>query len=55
MKRKLALRKAKSFDELLDMKYGKVGTAKRDNFEKKARKFVVNEMRKRGAPRRKSR
>ena len=42
--KKSALRKAKSFDELLDIKYGKVGTKKRDNFETKAQYFVISEM-----------
>jgi hypothetical protein len=44
MKNNSALRKAKSFDELLDLKYGKIGTAKRENFEKKAQEFVISEM-----------
>ena len=44
MKNKSALRNAKSYDELLDIKYGKVGTPKRDNFEKKAQYFVISEM-----------
>lgn len=28
-------RTAKTFDEMLDIKYGKVGTPKRDKFERK--------------------
>lgn len=36
--------KAKSFDELLDLKYGKIGTQKRDDFEEKAQYFVISEL-----------
>ncbi len=35
---------AKTFDELLDIKYGKLGEPKRDEFELKAKAFVVGEM-----------
>jgi HTH-type transcriptional regulator/antitoxin HipB len=35
---------AKTFDELLDIKYGKPGNDKRDDFEVKAKAFVVGEM-----------
>ncbi len=35
---------AKTFDELLDIKYGKLGAEKRDEFEVKAKAFVVGEM-----------
>jgi DNA-binding XRE family transcriptional regulator len=38
------IRNAKSFDELLDIKYGKIGTDKRDNFEEQAQYFVISEM-----------
>ena len=38
------IRDAKTFDELLDIKYGKLGTPKRDEFETKAKAFVVGEM-----------
>jgi len=38
------LKKAKSFDELLDIKYGKIGTPKRDKFEKEAQYFVISEI-----------
>ena len=34
----------KSFDELLDVKYGKVGSVKREVFEEKAQYFVISEM-----------
>ncbi len=38
------INQAKSFDELLDIKYGKLGTPDRDVFESKAKAFVVGEM-----------
>jgi DNA-binding XRE family transcriptional regulator len=38
------IRNAKNFDELLDNKYGKIGTEKRDEFEEKAQYFVISEM-----------
>lgn len=38
------LKQAKTFDELLDLKYGKVGTPRRDKFEKEAQYFVISEM-----------
>lgn len=38
------IKQAKSFDELLDIKYGKIGTEKRDHFEEKAQYFVISEM-----------
>ena len=38
------IRNAKNFDELLDIKYGKIGTKKRDDFEEQAQYFVVSEM-----------
>ena len=38
------IRNAKNFDELLDVKYGKIGTEKRDEFEEKAQYFVISEM-----------
>lgn len=38
------IRNAKNFDELLDAKYGKIGTEKRDDFEEKAQYFVISEM-----------
>ena len=45
MKRKVkTLRNAETFDELLDLKYGKPGTKKRDEFEEKAHLFIVSEM-----------
>jgi len=38
------IKDAKTFDELLDIKYGKPGTPKRDEFETKAKAFIVGEM-----------
>ncbi|QQR96603.1 MAG: helix-turn-helix transcriptional regulator [Bacteroidota bacterium] len=38
------MREAKSFDELLDIKYGKIGSDKRDDFEEKAQYFVISEV-----------
>lgn len=38
------IKNAKSFDELLDIKYGKIGSEKRDDFEEKAQYFVISEM-----------
>jgi ribosome-binding protein aMBF1 (putative translation factor) len=38
------IKDATTFDELLDIKYGKPGTEKRDEFEMKAKAFIVGEM-----------
>ncbi|MFZ4414105.1 MAG: helix-turn-helix domain-containing protein [Bacteroidales bacterium] len=38
------IRTAKNFDELLNIKYGKIGDEKRDEFEEKAQYFVISEM-----------
>lgn len=38
------IKNAKNFDELLDIKYGKIGTENRDTFEEKAQYFVISEM-----------
>jgi DNA-binding XRE family transcriptional regulator len=38
------IKNVKNFDELLDIKYGKIGSEKRDNFEEKAQYFVISEM-----------
>ena len=38
------IKDATNFDELLDIKYGKLGTEKRDKFETKAKAFIVGEM-----------
>jgi len=41
---KETIRKTKSFDELLDVKYGKIGTPIRDKYEEKANYFVITEI-----------
>lgn len=38
------IRDATNFDELLDIKYGKISSEKRDEFEAKAQYFVISEM-----------
>jgi DNA-binding XRE family transcriptional regulator len=38
------IRNAKNFDELLDIKYGKIGTRRRDDFEEQSQYFVISEM-----------
>ncbi len=38
------IKNTKNFDELLDIKYGKIGTEKRDEFEENAQYFVISEM-----------
>ena len=43
MKKAEAIKKAKNFDEILDIQYGKIGTKKRDVFEEKAQYFVIRE------------
>jgi len=35
---------AKTYNELLDIKYGKIGTSKRKAFERKAKEFVKTEI-----------
>ena len=42
--KKEKIKNATTFDELLDIKYGKIGTEKRDVFEEKAQYFVISEM-----------
>lgn len=44
MSKKTALQQAKTFDELLEAKYGKIGTPARDEHEAKANSFVISEM-----------
>jgi HTH-type transcriptional regulator/antitoxin HipB len=34
----------KTFDELLDLKYGKIGSPKRDQFHEDAKKYIIGEM-----------
>jgi DNA-binding XRE family transcriptional regulator len=38
------IRTAKNFDELLNIKYGEIGTKQRDDFEERAQYFVISEM-----------
>ena len=38
------IKDAKTFDELLDIKYGKVGTPKRDDFDNKSKAFMIEEL-----------
>ena len=42
--KKEEIRNAKTFDELLDIKYGKVGSPLREAYEAKANYFVISEM-----------
>ena len=44
MKKSDAIRKTKTFDELLNIEYGAIGTKKRDEFEERAQYFVISEM-----------
>ena len=41
---KKSIKSARTFDELLDIKYGKIGAHKRDQFEEKSQYFVISEM-----------
>lgn len=38
------INEATSFDELLEIKYGKLGTPARDDFEQKSKAFIIGEM-----------
>jgi len=38
------IRDAKSFNELLDIKYGKVGTPERDAFDNRSKSFMIGEL-----------
>ena len=42
--KKEEIKNAKSFDELLNIKYGTIGTSKRDKYEEKANYFVICQM-----------
>ena len=42
--KKEAIRNVKTFDELLNIKYGEIGTSTRDEYEAKANYFVISEM-----------
>jgi len=39
-----AIRSCQTFDELLDVEYGKTGTPTRDDFEARAEQFYISEM-----------
>ena len=41
---KKAIKNTRTFDELLDVKYGKIGTAARDTFDENAQYFVISEL-----------
>ena len=38
------IRNAQTFDELLDIKYGKIGSSTRNEYEVKANYFVISEI-----------
>jgi DNA-binding XRE family transcriptional regulator len=38
------IKTATTFDELLDIKYGEIGTSSRDEYEAKANNFIISEM-----------
>ena len=38
------LKNIETFDELLDLKYGKIGSPKRDQFHENAKKYIIGEM-----------
>ncbi|MCK5058726.1 MAG: helix-turn-helix transcriptional regulator [Candidatus Aminicenantes bacterium] len=38
------LKDAQTFEELLDIKYGRTGTKERDEFELKSKSFIIGEM-----------
>jgi DNA-binding XRE family transcriptional regulator len=42
--KKEEIRKAKTFDELLNIKYGKIGTPVREEYETRANYFIICEM-----------
>src|SRR5271154_2827629 len=44
MENKEAIMNAKNFDELLDIRYGKIGTEARNKFEEKAQYFIISEL-----------
>ena len=48
MSKKEKILNAETFDELLDIEYGEVGTRKRNEFEEQAQYFVISEMLKAG-------
>jgi HTH-type transcriptional regulator/antitoxin HipB len=42
--KKESIKSAKTFDELLDIKYGKIGSSERDEYEARANYFVISVM-----------
>lgn len=38
------IKDARTFDELLDIKYGKIGSVKRDEFDNKSKAFMIGEL-----------
>jgi len=42
--KKETIKTATTFDELLDIKYGEIGTSSRDEHEAKANNFIISEM-----------
>ena len=38
------IKEATTFDELLDIKYGKLGTPARDEFEQNSKAFIIGEL-----------
>ena len=42
---KRKIKNAKNFDELLDIKYDKIGTKERDDFEMQAQKSMLEQLR----------
>jgi HTH-type transcriptional regulator/antitoxin HipB len=42
--KKESIKNAKTFDELLNIKYGKIGSSERDQYEARANYFVISEM-----------
>jgi DNA-binding XRE family transcriptional regulator len=44
MTKKDKIKDAQTFDELLNIKYGKIGSKERDQFEEKAQYFIISEM-----------
>jgi HTH-type transcriptional regulator/antitoxin HipB len=44
MEKNKAILNTKSFDELLDVEYGKIGTENRDKFEENAQYFIISEL-----------
>lgn len=41
--KKEIIKNVRNFDELLNIKYGQIGSEKRDDFEEKVKCFIINE------------